>query len=234
MADEGNDSPAFRLRPRQAAPKSYYTVRLEFSGNPAAFIRDRPRGAKRKSNSSNNLKRSCNSAVAKLREERKHDEKRLRLRREIAQSITTNLPISPFLEQIYINQLQPNTTYEHNYIALNVLRVQQSNEIPLLTCFCQAPQESDTSSDSKVSNLDVNVLLYDEYSNASQVSPGKSISIAKFKTGPKLEAPDNVNLTSKNLLPFNVIVKYVPTGEGSSKTAKDPLIPFLSITNMIE
>ena len=50
-AEETNDSPAFRLRPR-AEPKSYYTIRLEYSANPAAFTRERPRSAKRRSVSS--------------------------------------------------------------------------------------------------------------------------------------------------------------------------------------
>lgn len=44
MSEKQNDSPAFRLRPR-AEPKSYYTIRLEYSANPAAFTRERPRSS---------------------------------------------------------------------------------------------------------------------------------------------------------------------------------------------
>lgn len=50
--EEQNDSPAFRLRPRQAAPKSYFAVRLDFSGSPRSFAR--PRTSKRKTSTSNN------------------------------------------------------------------------------------------------------------------------------------------------------------------------------------
>lgn len=51
-SEEQNDSPAFRLRPRQAAPKSYFAVRLDFSGSPRSFARSRT--SKRKGSSSNN------------------------------------------------------------------------------------------------------------------------------------------------------------------------------------
>lgn len=44
MSEKPNDSPAFRLRPR-SEPKSYYTIRLEYSANPAAFTRERPRSS---------------------------------------------------------------------------------------------------------------------------------------------------------------------------------------------
>lgn len=241
MSDEGgNDSPAFRLRPRQAAPKSYYTVRLEFSGNPASFIRDRSKGNKRKSGGSavknaNNIKKACNSNIIKIKEERKYDEKRLQMRRETKRSITTDTPLSPFLEQIHISELQPNSTYEHNYISLDILKVVQSNEAPLLTCLCQARSDPGDSDDASMnSTYQIYVTLYDEYSDVSKVRPGKSISIAKFRTSSKLEIEDEHDSPSNKLLPFSVIIKYVPVQGEGSKNDRDPLIPFVSVTDMIE
>lgn len=220
MAEEQNDSPAFRLRPRRAAPKSYYTVRLEYSANPAAFIRERPRGSggsKRKvltrKTGSNATKAAANqlASLANIRpaavskEEQELDERRMKLHRGVSESITSDTIISPFLERLELEDLEPDSVYEHNYITLRIKEVEQSDDSKALNCVC-------SSTDGLPSGCRVNVCLHDEYANQSLVKPDKIISIAKFRTGPS--KPPCID----------VIVKY----------EEPQRVPFVTTTNMIE
>jgi hypothetical protein len=78
MSEKPNDSPAFRLRPR-AEPKSYYSIRLEYSANPAAFTRERPRSNIAKKRSSSNkssysrAKQQSNKLTAAAQSVLRHD-----------------------------------------------------------------------------------------------------------------------------------------------------------------
>lgn len=193
MSEEQNDSPAFRLRPRRAAPKSYYTVRLEYSANPAAFVRERPRNlAKRRvfsqKTGSNSTKLGLNQHIAAgatlkpqviTKEEREREERRLLLHREISQSITTNTLMSPFIQRVQLDELQCDSVYEHNYITLKIKEVKKSTTGQLLLCLGQ-------SADTECSNHCVNVRLHNEYADADLVKPGKILSIGKFRTGPTI------------------------------------------------
>jgi len=186
MSEEQNDSPAFRLRPRRAAPKSYYTVRLEYSANPAAFIRERPRSsAKRKvftqKTGSNSTRTGSNHGNARStiisKEDRDREDRRLLLHRNIKESITTDTIISPFMQRLRLEDLEPDSVYEHNYITLRIMAIEQSHPGKLLVCRCQSEDDSPI-------NYSANVRLYNEYADTSLVKPQKIISIAKFRTGP--------------------------------------------------
>lgn len=185
MTDEQNDSPAFRLRPRRSAPKSYYAVRLEYSANPAAFIRERPR-PKRKaftqksgSNSTHLSGKVTASGHSKpnviTREEREQEEKRLLLHRDISESITTNIMISPFMQRLQIDELEPDSIYEHNYITLKIEEVEQSHNRRLLSCSCVGVENHDTV-------YAITVKLHNEYADTDIVKEGKILSITKFRT----------------------------------------------------
>lgn len=201
MSEEQNDSPAFRLRPRQAAPKSYYTVRLEYSANPAAFIRERPRGGTKrrilssKSNSSKHLATSAGTQFDKTqqsshygsnypntsrpavltKEEREREERRLMLHRSIEQSITTNTAVSPFMQRLRLDELEPGITYEHNYLMMRIKSIRPNSDSKLMTCRCESTDETDAVSH-------VTLQLWDEYARPDLIKPGKIINIAKFRT----------------------------------------------------
>lgn len=216
MSEEQNDSPAFRLRPRRAAPKSYYTVRLEYSANPAAFIRERPRtSTKRKvftqKSGSNSTKAAYNQssgdialklAIKVSKEEREREQRRISLRRSISESITSNMMISPFMQRLQLDELEPNTIYEHNYITLKIIGVEKFASDRLLYCYC---------CDNATEQLGVIVSLYGLYAECPLVKPGKLISIAKFKTSLKQDGEYKIQGEDDSptipVLPFHVIVR---------------------------
>lgn len=149
MADKPNDSPAFRLRPR-SEPKSYYTIRLEYSANPAAFTRERPRssltkrrGAKSSYSKSKSRKHGGKAAATVAtaapgasqgqaeagqvvranvmsKEEVEREEKRKQLQRELSQSISNTNMISPFLQRLELEQLKHSSVYELNYVTMRI------------------------------------------------------------------------------------------------------------------
>lgn len=238
MSEESNDSPAFRLRPRRSAPKSYYAVRLEYSANPAAFIRERPRtSSKRKVFSQkppatnqtrvNQTGQSC-SKLASTKEEQERDERRNSLRRSITDSITTGTLVSPFLQRFGLDKLEPNKLYEYEYVTLLIKQVNESiscsqPERRMLTCLCQDVDIHDAERLGKL----INVELYDEYADSTLVKPGKMISIAKFRS---LAINPSADIeTTATTLPFTVIVS-----KSESPDRKHPVVPFISITEMIE
>lgn len=271
MSEEQNDSPAFRLRPRRSAPKSYYAVRLEYSANPAAFIRERPR-PKRKaftqktgSNSTHPAGKVATTASARpnvmSKEEREREEKRLLLHRDISESITTNTMISPFIQRLAISELEPDSLYEHNYITLRILEVEQSQNRRLISCHCTEVDANSNTAHAVV------VKLHNEYANVDILKEGKILSITKFRTSPQgassedescLESTDEHRIT----LPFNVIVRYDELVErstsnsnkgallstsptttaigrstspsGGASVNRRPVIPFISVSDMIE
>lgn len=203
MSEEQNDSPAFRLRPRRAAPKSYYTVRLEYSANPAAFIRERPRTSSklrvfsRKTGSTNATTGSgLNQGPAQLKpaapskEEQEREERRMMLHRDSASSITTDTMISPFMQRLHLDELEPDSVYEHNYITLKIKQVEQSSNGRLLICLCQSIDSP---------NKRINVRLYNEYADTSLVKPEKIMSIAKFRTGPVIDNEPNAPKDNNNI-----------------------------------
>lgn len=241
MSEEQNDSPAFRLRPRRSAPKSYYAVRLEYSANPAAFIRERPRtSSKRKvfsqkpqaSNQTrvNQTGQSCSQLASLTKEEQDRDERRRLLRRNIADSITTGTLVSPFLQRLDLGELEPSSTYEHNYVTLMIKQVNavsliQPNTGKVLSCLCQDVDTNLTDKPGK----SVKVEMYDEYADSSLVRSGKMISIAKFSTSPvrrdgdiqsfvntdtttstttAAADDDDLKPTTNPTLPFTVIVRF--------------------------
>lgn len=263
MSEEQNDSPAFRLRPRRAEPKSYYTVRLEYSANPAAFTREKPRSnTKRKALSQKTSASYSKTKSGKIahydyagggqlaattmtlatppkpivisKEELEQEERRKRLQREIAESITTDVMISPFIQRLELDELKADSVYDQNYITLkikNVERYKQSNERHLV-CKCCGTHDSMT-------KLYLNVHLFDEYASDSLVKAEKMINVAKFRTsGPTLVSDNNNDGGDRgggdpgiNWIGFDVIVKY----DGKEpKAGHRPLIPFVSITDMIE
>lgn len=192
MSEEQNDSPAFRLRPRRAAPKSYYAVRLEYSANPAAFIRERPRNITKRrvfaqKSGSNSTRTALNQSYGSAtpskstvisKEEREREERRMLLHRNASQSITTDTLISPFMQRLRLDELKPDSVYEHNYITLRIKQVQLPDaDCRLLCCTC-------SSVDHSLPGKRVKVKLYNDYADISKVKEGKIISIAKFKTGP--------------------------------------------------
>lgn len=167
------------------------------------------------------------SAVGQLR-----SINRKALHRDSSQSITTNTIMSPFVQRIQLTELKPDSAYEHNYILLRIEKVEQSQSGGrLLTCICQSTEDSTATSDQSIS-----VQLYGEYANTSLVKPGKIISIAKFRTGPAVdtgggdgtvkmeEGGDEARVGG---LDFSIIV-------ASPSLSRRPLIPFVSITDMIE
>lgn len=232
--EQKDDSPAFRLRPRRAEPKSYYTVRLEYSANPAAFTRERPRatsGASRrrtvsqKSSGSYSKSKQNKTAQATTRydysagqqatpvkkplvvsiEELEREERRLQLQREIAQSITTDTMISPFIQRLELDQLKPNLVYAQNYITLKIKKIERKSQqhhhhhhnnsnnssnnhdgqakSRHLVCKCH---EIGSDSNSDTTNIHLNVHLFNEYADESLVKVDKIINIAKFRTGPAI------------------------------------------------
>lgn len=193
MSEDQNDSPAFRLRPRRGAPKSYYTVRLEYSANPAAFVRERPRDLAKKrifsqKTGSSSTKSGSNQRVASgapqanekptvvTKEELEQEERRLLQYRQIGNSITTNTMISPFMQRLQLDELDCNAVYEHNYITLKIIEVKEYYKGQLLLCYAK-------NADSICPDHYVNVRLHNEYANSELVKPGKILSIAKFRTG---------------------------------------------------
>lgn len=270
MSEEQNDSPAFRLRPRRSAPKSYYAVRLEYSANPAAFIRERPR-PKRKaftqktgSNSTHPAGKVATTGSAKpnvmSKEEREREERRLLLHRDISESITTNTMISPFIQRLTIDELEPDSLYEHNYITLRIKKVEQSHNRRLISCDC-IEIDGETNATHAVS-----VKLHNEYADVDILKEGKILSITKFRTGPHMATiDDESSLVRGNehmiTLPFTVIVKYDELVERSTSNSnkgaisaatttttaiarsaspsgasvnRRPVIPFISVSDMIE
>lgn len=219
MSEEQNDSPAFRLRPRRAAPKSYYTVRLEYSANPAAFIRERPRSSTKRrvfkqKSGSNTTKGALNHPTVISKEEREREEKRISLLRDTSQSITTDTPLSPFMQRLQMNELEPDSVYEHNYITLRIKEV----ELPdansrLLICACNTV-------DQFPSEYSIKVELYSDYADTSLIKKGKIINVAKFKTGPLIKSVGRED-DHIETLPYNVIVK-----------SEERFIPFVSITDV--
>lgn len=289
-----NDSPAFRLRPR-AEPKSYYTIRLEYSANPAAFTRERPRSTKRRSVSSSqksSYSRSRNqsggsggnsrSAAASgahrypisqsadsrqlphvlTKEELEREERRKQLQREIAQSITKDTPMSPFIQRLDLNELKPETTYEHNYITLQVKSIeigdQTSNNVnsvvspnsdrKCLNCKCFGVDDgtlspaSPTSQDlaTTPSQIYLNVQLYNQYANDKLIKVDKIINVGKFKTGSPIlgSSETDAKLDGIKHLGFDVIVNYDDSSSlgrnSGSNNRRRPLIPFISVTDTIE
>lgn len=202
MSDEQqqNDSPAFRLRPRRAAPKSYYEVRVEYSANPSAFIRERTTtNSKRKvftsktgSQRVSTIKNNSNNGQLQTivsKEEKELEAKRMLLQREISESITDNRLISPFMQRLCLDELRPDSVYEHNYITLRIKRIGRSTNGHLAHCLCESTDDVD---DDDNNNQDppvnkyktVSVRLYNEYAETPLLKPEKLISIAKFKTSP--------------------------------------------------
>lgn len=264
MSDETNDSPAFRLRPRRAEPKSYYTVRLEYSANPAAFTRERPRlvGAKRRAPSQRSSAPGSSYSRTKqtktggynyghlvqttaglpqvpkqavvTKEDLERENRRKQLQREIAESITQDTMISPFMERIQASELEADSVYEENYISLKIKHVDHTNEKKHLVCRCHT---MDIDEESPV--LYVNVHLHGDYASTSLLKNGKIINIGKFKTGPARPTRggggdmigDISEISDNDWVGFDVIVKY----DEQRKTSNlSPLIPFVSITDMIE
>lgn len=260
MSEEQNDSPAFRLRPRRAAPKSYYTVRLEYSANPNAFIRERPRtGSKRKvlsnrtgSNSTKNASMHSSHASAArqqtviTKEEREQDQRRMMLHRGEFDSLTTGTMISPFLQRLRIDELKPNSTYEHNYITMKIKRANITGPTGRsMTCFCQAIDDEDLTTPTKLGikasgspesvspdppAFDVMLQLMDSYANPDIVKDGKIISVSKFKTGP---STSHLIIEAANPDPSHPSDGATSSGEASS-TSRRPLVPFVCISDMIE
>lgn len=250
MSEEQNDSPAFRLRPRRAAPKSYYTVRLEYSANPAAFIRERPRSSTKRrvftqKSGSNSTKAALNQTYGSpskstvvSKEDREREERRISLHRDTSQSITTNTLISPFMQRLQLDELEPDSIYEHNYITLRIkdLEIPDANS-RLLCCTCNSVDQSLGSEHS------VKVELYSDYADISLVKRGKIINIAKFKTGPLIESvsqDDNdktdissnsqADSTTTTIATSSSISTTISTATGSTRASHDNgLLPTKSI-----
>lgn len=291
MSEKPNDSPAFRLRPR-AEPKSYYSIRLEYSANPAAFTRERPRsgGIKRRSTSTkssysrtkqqnNKLTAAAQSALLHhdssyaptapagggvkptnvvSKEELEREERHNKLQRDTAQSITTDTMISPFIQRIAIHELAPMKVYDQNYITLRIVKLGQKQQASsandhMLRCLCCRAGQNDEIECANIdgeddgSNFFIEVCLHGPYANESLLKPGKIINIAKFRTGPtSTTMKDDVdNHDGVRWVPFNVIVKYEDSEQASLSTTisggavptasrKTPLIPFVSINDVIE
>lgn len=193
MSEEQNDSPAFRLRPRRAAPKSYYTVRLEYSANPAAFIRERPRSNNKRKvftqkSGSNSTKTPSFQNIGDTnlllnvvsKEEKEREARRVLLRRDIRESITTNTKISPFMQRIDLDELKADSDYEHNYITLRLKscfeKVDQDDS-QILYCLAHGIDKSSI-------QQHVTIKLYNEYADSRLIQRGKMISIGKFRTSP--------------------------------------------------
>lgn len=234
MSEEQNDSPAFRLRPRRAAPKSYYAVRLEYSANPAAFIRERPRNITKRrvfaqKSGSNSTKTALNQSYGSAtpskstvisKEEREREERRMLLHRDASQSITTDTLISPFMQRLRLDELKPDSVYEHNYITLRIKQVQLPDaDCRLLCCTC-------SSVDHSLPEHRVKVRLHNDYADISKVKEGKIISIAKFKTGPLIGSishdDDNeiIKLTSSSQADSTATASH---DNGSSTTTIKPI-----------
>lgn len=202
-----NDSPAFRLRPRRAAPKSYYEVRVEYSANPSAFIRERTTtNSKRKVFTSktgsqrvstirnNNNNGQLQTIISK--EEKELEAKRMLLQREISESITDSKLVSPFMQRLCLDELKPDSVYEHNYITLRIKRIGRSTNGQLAHCLCESTEDvyddDNNNQDPPVNKFKtVSVRLYNEYAETPLIKPEKLISIAKFKTSPLMPWQDS-------------------------------------------
>lgn len=133
---DGNDSPAFRLRPRRSTPRSNSGSAKKLSSGSLIFSRLRSQqhqtpatrptsSAKRNLFSSNELTGGAddNDELDTHNGETDNINKRTDLKRDIIDSITTDVLISPFMQRISVVDLKPNLKYEHNYITLQVKEV---------------------------------------------------------------------------------------------------------------
>jgi len=189
------------------------------------------------------------------KEELEREERRKQLQREIAQSVTTDTPISPFIQRIDLSELKPNTTYEHNYISLRVesLNLKELHgDQRCMICRCSGlgaacPLSAISDSETQIkqespSDLYLNVQLFNHYANDTIIKVDKIINIGKFKTGPTQsnfgqnisERDDTID--NSRYIGFDVIVNYenLQSPQSNNKTAPRPLIPFVSVTDMIE
>lgn len=230
MSEEQNDSPAFRLRPRRAAPKSYYTVRLEYSANPAAFIRERPRSNNKRKvftqkSGSNSTKTASfqNIGDSSLllnvvsKEEKEREARRALLRRDIRESITTNTKISPFMQRVDLDELEADSVYEHNYITLRLKAVEKvdKDDSQILCCLAHGIDKSSA-------EQFVTIKLYNEYADAKLIQRGKMISIGKFRTSPLREQNTESNSDDSEMAEITYTQTDIGTfaGNRSNQTAQ--------------
>lgn len=278
---DDQDSPAFRLRPRRGPPKSYFEVKLEYqtptsSTQIANRNSNKPKATKKNKLPNQHPTTSSNKDDApkviasyqqgelKLRlrlerEERQWEEKRRKLVRDRANSITINSSMSPFMERLPLNEIQASRIYPYNYILLKVNKAEQvdSHHERRLECICEAHHDDHSSSleqfnvidqilDQEMTALGVNVLLYEEYSNLNLIKPGKILGIGKFRTGSLIKrasispgANSKFNIspqpgssrpdTSMKMMPFNIIVRYDEACTFGSNRL--PLVPFLNVSD---
>lgn len=262
-ASKTEDSPASRLRPRSGAPKSYYEIRLEYSANPAAFTRERPRNLTRQKGFSTKTRVRPVTTTASHQHDSKRarerakklEEKRANFRRDRASSITSNAQMSPFMERILVNELKPSKIYSQNYIVLQIKQVELAKHATpkgyssVATCMCESIDHLSTEGVDNSNQLQkVKLLLYDEYSNETLLKPNKYIGVGKFKTGPldesapiKLQDHQQSNKKQSTVSPKDSAKQLLPYSVIAQYdenclvgTNKIPLMPFVNITDMIE
>lgn len=213
-AEESTDSPAFRLRPRRGAPKQYYTVRLEYSANPAAFIRtERPRtgASKRKTANSNGRNRNrngnINAGTGKYTKNAKTGSA------PGPGPIDYQVPVVKTKEQRereerrkrLHRELSSSITNNTNTVISAFLQRKHLDELEpetiykheyiVLKILSQLNGTKFLGQDA-VSELKVQVDLAKEFANEAMIVPGKFMNLGKFKTGPKIEPTISVAISN--------------------------------------
>lgn len=209
---KGQDSPAFRLRPRRSTPKAspfLSSATSTSSGHKRAFHTIIP-GSVLESvagvSSSYTTVESVKRKLFKILSKNAEDEAKQAAAKEAARlrppspmsSVKTEVNLAVFVERINVEELTPNTKYPLNYVCLKVVNIINKN-------LCQENRSSTYLSDckpilndenqSKLLVIDaqepdghkpttIRVEFHDEYASklCSSLSVGNVIEVTKFET----------------------------------------------------
>ena len=218
---KGQDSPAFRLRPRRSTPKP--SPLLSVSGHKRSYTSLLPGPILESTGSTYTTVESVKRKLFKILSKDSDDDGRRRFERPPSptSSIKSDVNLCVFLERISIDDLEPNQRYPLNYVCLRIIRMDKitkpsspaqtdssviepdseisppppSQQQKSLVIYAQEPDGR--FSPSRQGSHDpskpvIKAILHDAYANTPDLSIGKVIEVTKFETSVKSEEDESM------------------------------------------